>query len=90
MKEACLASDMRGKPCLSFRLLRINAARGANVLPIRKISRVRKNTRRSHHALKPRNVVACPKCGQAKLPHAACSNCGYASAKVALTVASEE
>jgi large subunit ribosomal protein L32 len=66
------------------------AALGASVLPIRKISKVRSRTRRSHHALRPPNMVACPKCGQAKLPHAACSNCGYASAKVALPAESEE
>ncbi|MBN1490104.1 MAG: 50S ribosomal protein L32 [Phycisphaerae bacterium] len=60
------------------------------MLPQGRTSKMRKGTRRSHHALRAPNLVACPKCGQAKLPHAACANCGYASAKVALPPESEE
>lgn len=47
------------------------------MLPINKISKMRKKTRRSHHALKRVQWTLCRNCGAAKLPHAACSNCGY-------------
>ncbi len=49
-----------------------------------------KRKRRSHHALRPVNIAACLKCGQAKLPHRACSNCGYHNSKVSLKIETEE
>ena len=60
------------------------------MLPVKKISRMRTRTRRSHHALKGTNYSVCPKCDQAKLPHAACSNCGYLNSKVTLKLGKEE
>jgi large subunit ribosomal protein L32 len=60
------------------------------MLPVNKTSRMRSRTRRAHHALKATNLVACPKCGSSKLPHVACSICGYASGKVLLPRKSEE
>jgi ribosomal protein L32 len=36
------------------------------------------------------NLVACPKCSKPKLPHAACSVCGYASAKTMLPMGEKE
>lgn len=60
------------------------------MLPAKKKSKCDKRKRRAHHALKPPNLVACPKCGKAKLPHAACSSCGYVSRKVLLRVGKEE
>lgn len=47
------------------------------MLPVKKMSKSRTRTRRSHHALKPVNYSICPKCNNSKLPHCACDNCGY-------------
>jgi large subunit ribosomal protein L32 len=60
------------------------------MLPGKRQSKSRTRTRRSHHALKPVNYTVCPKCGQAKLPHAACANCGYLNPKITLKVAKKE
>lgn len=46
-------------------------------LPKRKISKGRRDRRRAHDALKARNLVACPNCGDMRLPHHVCPNCGY-------------
>ena len=54
------------------------------MVPVRKTSKCRKRTRRSHHALSLVALARCPKCGKKKLPHAACGNCGYVSGKLAL------
>jgi len=53
------------------------------MLPVKKKSRMRTRTRRAHHALKPVTLSPCPRCGKAKLPHAACG-CGYVSGKLVL------
>ncbi len=57
------------------------------MLPNTRKSKSRTRTRRSHHALKPRQLSACPKCGQARLPHSACLNCGYVNAQTTIQVA---
>jgi large subunit ribosomal protein L32 len=54
------------------------------------MSRSRGRTRRAHEALKPMNYTLCPKCSQAKLPHAACSNCGYVNPSLTLKLGKEE
>ena len=36
-----------------------------------------------------RATLRCPQCGSAKLPHAACDNCGYVNPKLALQVEEE-
>lgn len=46
-------------------------------LPKRKISKGRRDRRRAHDALKARNMVACPNCGDMRLPHHVCPNCGF-------------
>ena len=32
--------------------------------------------RRSHHGMKKANISLCEKCGEPKLPHRVCANCG--------------
>lgn len=60
------------------------------MLPSKKTSKSRTRTRRAHHRLRPVNYSLCTKCGQAKLPHAACGNCGYVNPKITLKLGKEE
>jgi large subunit ribosomal protein L32 len=71
--------------------LRSSAARQefCFMLPVQKHSKSRKRKRRAHHALKPIHYVRCPQCGNAKLPHCACDNCGYVNPKLALQIEEE-
>ncbi|MCW5873737.1 MAG: 50S ribosomal protein L32 [Anaerolineales bacterium] len=46
-------------------------------LPKRKTSKGRRDRRRAHDALQARNTVTCSNCGQMRLPHQVCANCGY-------------
>lgn len=46
-------------------------------VPKRKVSRARRDKRRSHHALKPVHLVQCTNCGEMRLPHRVCPNCGH-------------
>ena len=57
--------------------------------PVQRVSKSRKRKRRSHHALKPIQYVRCAQCGNAKLPHAACGNCGFVNPKLAVEVATD-
>ncbi len=59
------------------------------MLPAKKTSKSRTRTRRSHHRLETANYSICKKCGQAKLPHAACENCGYVNPKITLKLGKE-
>ena len=60
------------------------------MLPARKTSKSRTRTRRSHQALRPVNYVDCPRCNHAKLPHAACDNCGYVRPGLSLEIQKED
>jgi len=60
------------------------------MLPVKKTSRSRTRTRRSHHRLKPVNYSVCKRCDHAILPHTACANCGYLNPKITLKLAKEE
>jgi large subunit ribosomal protein L32 len=46
-------------------------------LPKQKVSRTRRDRRRAHHALKPKNLVQCSNCNEMRLPHRVCPNCGH-------------
>lgn len=44
--------------------------------PKRKLSRGRRDRRRSHLALRAVSLVECPQCHEMRLPHRVCLNCG--------------
>jgi large subunit ribosomal protein L32 len=46
-------------------------------LPKRKISKGRRNRRRAHDFLTPRNLTRCTNCDAMRLPHTVCPECGY-------------
>ena len=46
-------------------------------LPKTRISRARGRKRRTHYKAGHVAVMSCPQCGQKKMPHRACPNCGY-------------
>jgi large subunit ribosomal protein L32 len=45
-------------------------------VPKQRTSKSKKNKRRSHDALKPPGLSACPDCGSPRQPHRVCPNCG--------------
>jgi large subunit ribosomal protein L32 len=45
-------------------------------VPKRKTSRTRRDSRRSHHALRTPAHSVCPQCREPKVPHRVCQNCG--------------
>ena len=59
------------------------------MLPVKKTSKSRTRKRRSHHRLKAANYSLCEHCGTAKLPHAACDQCGYVNPKITLKLGQE-
>ncbi len=46
-------------------------------VPRNRLSNARKNSRRAHHAKKPKNATNCSNCKGKKLSHKACPHCGY-------------
>jgi len=46
-------------------------------VPKSKISKSRRNMRRSHDALSADAYQSCPNCGELKRPHHVCGECGY-------------
>ena len=42
-------------------------------VPFRKISKTRKNMRRTHY----KGLVKCPNCGEMIRPHRVCEHCGF-------------
>lgn len=45
--------------------------------PKRKISKGRRDRRRAHDGLKESNLIQCSNCGEMRLPHVVCANCGH-------------
>ena len=46
-------------------------------LPKKKVTRARRGRRLTSYKLKPLHPAVCQRCNTAKLPHAACPQCGY-------------
>jgi large subunit ribosomal protein L32 len=46
-------------------------------VPKKKVSKSRRDMRRSHHALKPTSLAECSNCGELKRPHHLCKACGH-------------
>ncbi len=52
-------------------------------LPKKKVSKGRRDRRRSHYAVTPPQLVPCPSCHKPILPHRVCPYCGnYRGVKV--------
>ncbi|MHC4221183.1 MAG: 50S ribosomal protein L32 [Planctomycetota bacterium] len=60
------------------------------MVPKKKTSKTRTQTRRSHLKIKAVNYSVCKRCDSAKLPHAACGECGYVNPKITLKLGKEE
>jgi large subunit ribosomal protein L32 len=45
-------------------------------VPRNRHSNARKNSKRAHHAKKPKNLSGCQNCGSPCLPHTICLACG--------------
>ena len=46
-------------------------------VPKKRVSRTRRDKRRTHHKVTLPNVVACPHCEEMMLPHRICPSCGF-------------
>lgn len=59
-------------------------------LPKRKLSKGRRDRRRAHDALESANLVQCSQCGEMRLPHTVCPNCGYYQGREIVNMKKEE
>lgn len=53
-------------------------------VPRNRHSNSRKNSKRAHHAKKPKAAAACSNCGTLKIPHVICQSCGIYDGRVIL------
>lgn len=58
--------------------------------PKRKHTSGRRDRRRAHDALEAANTVTCSNCGEMRLPHHACPNCGHYKGKEVVEVKEEK
>ncbi len=54
--------------------------------PKRKHSQGRRDRRRAHDALEAQNLVLCSHCGEMRLPHTVCPNCGHYKGREVITI----
>ena len=60
------------------------------IAPQRRISKTRKRQRRSHFRLENPSMMVCPNCGEVKLAHVVCKECGYYDGKKVLEIKAKE
>jgi large subunit ribosomal protein L32 len=58
-------------------------------VPKKKVSKSRRDMRRSHHALPQASYAECPNCGEVKRPHHVCAACGYYDGREVVGVPAE-
>lgn len=58
--------------------------------PKRKLSKGRRDRRRSHDAITATNLVQCSQCGEMRLQHTVCPNCGYYQGREIINMKKEE
>jgi len=59
-------------------------------VPKKKMSKSKTHMRRSHDALVAPNMGSCPQCGEPKLPHRVCKECGHYRGRQIFQVESED
>lgn len=55
-------------------------------LPKRKHSKSRRDKRRTHDKIVLPLINKCPKCGEAKISHRVCLNCGYYNNRLVINI----
>lgn len=58
-------------------------------VPRKKVTRMKRDQRRSHHALAPVNIGECANCGEMKLPHHICGACGHYNGREVIVARAE-
>jgi large subunit ribosomal protein L32 len=59
-------------------------------LPKRKLSKGRRDRRRSQDFLTAINLVQCSNCGEMRLPHTVCPNCGHYQGREVISMEKEK
>jgi large subunit ribosomal protein L32 len=53
-------------------------------LPKHKVSKSKRDKRRTHQKIEAPNLNTCSQCGETKQPHHACPSCGYYKDRIAV------
>ncbi len=59
-------------------------------LPKRKLSKGRRDRRRSQDFLVANNLVQCSNCGEMRMPHTVCPKCGYYQGREVVSMEKED
>jgi large subunit ribosomal protein L32 len=59
-------------------------------VPFRRVSKTRKNMRRTHYKITPNEMTKCSNCGEMIKPHRVCPKCGYYKGKSVVEKDEEE